>query len=119
MKVNDLIDRTLITAKPHDSLETIEDRMAVQGVHALPVLDDAGRAIGIVTSSDLKPDLPEETSLADLMSDQVYTIDASEEAREAARRMRDLGVHHLVVTEGDRAVGMLSSFDLLRVIEEG
>ncbi len=33
--------------------------------------------------------------------------------------MLDLRVHHLVVTERGQAIGMLSSFDLLRVLVEG
>ncbi len=119
MKVQDLIMRDLVTAEPHDTLASIEERMADRNVHALPVLDDDGKAVGIVTSSDFTPDLDMGTSVADLMSDMVYEIDLGEEAREAARRMHDLGVHHLVATERGRAVGMLSSFDLLRVIIEG
>ncbi len=119
MKVQELITRELYTAQPGDTLHRIEARMAALNVHALPIIDEEGKALGIVTSSDLSPDIRRDAAIADLISDVVYQIDVEEDAKEAARMMRDQGVHHLVATEGGRAVGMVSSFDLLRVIVEG
>ncbi len=119
MKVNDVMTEGLATVLPHDTIETMEERMADLEVHALPVVDEEGRAVGIVTSSDFDPDLPRSTPAGDLVGDQVYQIDFEADAREAARMMLDLRVHHLVVTERGQAIGMLSSFDLLRVLVEG
>lgn len=118
MKIENLIARDLVTADPSDTLGTIKERMADLGIHALPVVDELGKAIGIVTSSDIGPDLPDETPVADLMSDQIYPIGPEDTAKDAAGIMRDQGTHHLVVSRGDRAIGIVSSFDLLRVIEE-
>lgn len=120
MKIVELMSKRLVVAKPGETLAVVEKRMSDHGIHALPVLDEFGRPEGILTTSDCGPDVPPSTLVEELFTDQVYQIDVDADAREAARMMRDLGVHHLVVTEKDgRAVGMLSSFDLLRVIEEG
>lgn len=120
MRVAELMSKVLITAEPGETLETVERRMNHRGVHALPVLDEFGRPAGIITSTDCGPDIPRSTLVGELITDQVYSIEATADAREAARTMRDLGVHHLVVVESTgRVVGILSSFDLLRVVEEG
>jgi CBS domain-containing protein len=118
MKVSDLFNPNLIEAKPHDTLFDIDERMVGHGIHALPIIGEEGQAIGIVTSSDLDPGLSRDTPVVELMSDTIYEVDSQAEAREAAVQMLNLGVHHLVVTEGGKAVGILSSFDLLRVITE-
>ena len=116
MKVHEVMTCELVTVQTHDTIEELESLMAEVEVHALPILNEEGMAIGIVTSSDCLPDLPRSTPAADLLSDQVYEVDQDADAKEAAQMMRDLNVHHLVVTDGGQAIGMLSSFDLLRVI---
>lgn len=118
MKVNDLIDRKMITADPFETKSEIEKLMDSCEVHALPVLSEDGSPIGLITSSDLQSDLPGETPASDLMSDRVYTVDVWEDAAEAARMMRDFHVHHLVATDNDEASGVLSSFDLLTLVED-
>lgn len=116
MKINTVVTKTLYSVEPTGTVEEMKQLMADLDVHALPVVDGDSRAVGIVTSSDLEPGLPRDTLAEDLMSDQVYEIDTNAKAVEAAQMMRDLSVNHLVVTEGGKAIGMISSFDLLRVI---
>ena len=42
-----------LTASVHESIETVAGRMKLHGVRRLPILDDAGSAVGIVTADDL------------------------------------------------------------------
>lgn len=117
MKVEELVQRQLFRVHPDETRAQVEERLADLGVHALPVIDEDGKAIGIVTSGDLLPEWDMDAPVSDFLSDVAYTIEIGSEVGEAARMMRDLGVHHLVVTDGGEAVGMLSSFDLLRIID--
>lgn len=116
MKVQEVMTKGLYTVQPDGTVAEMKEFMASLSVHALPIVDPDGGVVGIVTSSDLEPDLSQDTLAADLMSDQVHEIDGQADAREAAQMMRDRSVHHLVVMEDGRAIGMLSAFDLLRVI---
>ncbi len=50
--------------------------------------------------------------LAEIMSSPVETIEAGEPAENAWNRMRIRGIHHLVVIEEGKAVGVLSARDL-------
>ena len=52
------------------------------------------------------------------MTRDVITVPQSDPVHAAAGMMRSSNVHHLVVTHEDEIVGILSTFDLLKVIEE-
>ncbi|MCL2450774.1 MAG: CBS domain-containing protein [Polyangiaceae bacterium] len=42
-----------ITVRLHDSMETAVERMRTHGVRRLPIVDDEGAIVGIVTADDL------------------------------------------------------------------
>jgi CBS domain-containing protein len=52
-RVADFVTYGAITASIHEDLETAADRMRLHGIRRLPILDDDGRAVGIVTADDL------------------------------------------------------------------
>jgi signal-transduction protein with cAMP-binding, CBS, and nucleotidyltransferase domain len=118
VRVEDLMAASVMTATPHQSVEHVRALMSQHGIHALPVVDPDGRPIGIVTSSDLIDDLPPAKPVGQLMTRKVFTIPRYEDPSMAARVMRNHRIHHLVVTHESRVVGMLSSFDLLALIED-
>lgn len=49
----DVVSRRVVTAKPDDSLEAASKRMAKHNISALPVIDNEGKVLGIVTSEDV------------------------------------------------------------------
>lgn len=52
------------------------------------------------------------------MSDKVYTIPQYNDVHQAARLMRNHHIHHVVVTHEKVVVGIISSFDLLELVED-
>lgn len=52
-KLADLISVDLVTVRPDDTGLTAAERLAQGGFHALPVVEEGGRLVGIVTSTDL------------------------------------------------------------------
>jgi len=59
-------------------------------------------------------------SVQDVMVRQVLTIDATQNAKNAARLMGKFGVSSLVVSSGDDIVGILTERDILiRVVSSG
>jgi CBS domain-containing protein len=81
------------------------------GITALPVLDEDDHPVGVI-------------SLRDLVDSKRATVQASRPPicvgvdatiEEGGRVLTEAGVHHLVVIDpGGRAVGVLSSLDVLR-----
>jgi len=53
LTIEQLMHAPVISLGPHASLAEAARRMAEAGVHAVPVVDDADRVIGIVTTSDV------------------------------------------------------------------
>jgi CBS domain-containing protein len=51
--VRDIMDTRIPTVRPDDSVETVVHLMADQELPAIPVVNEGGRCIGIVTESDL------------------------------------------------------------------
>jgi len=110
-------------------------------VSALPVVDDHGLGLGVVSEADLllKEEFPEPdrdiplfwtkrrrlerdkaaaTTARDLMSVAVVSVSPDATVAEAARLMHRAGVKRLpVVAEGGRLVGIVSRGDLLRVFD--
>ena len=116
--VNDLMSTELVTVGPSDRVDVARERMHDTGVRCVPVVDD-GRAVGIVSSWDLTGSVDPEAEVASIMTADVVRIAPSELADDAARRMVEAFVHHLLVVDGDgELVGVLSSFDLLRELAD-
>jgi CBS domain-containing protein len=125
---------------------TVEEAIAFlvdTGYSAAPVIGEAGRAIGVISRTDvvvydrtrvLLPgsknayyfETPETSApanagtasplvrVADLMNPEVFAVAPHAPLDEVAQRMVDLNVHRLfVVDEGNALVGVISALDLL------
>jgi CBS domain-containing protein len=86
-------------------------------VSAIPVVDDDGRPVGIVSSTDLVPTLKGGSPISSIMTEKVYTVPQYDDVSTAARVMRNHKIHRVVVTHEQKVVGILSAFDLLRLVE--
>lgn len=118
VKIADLMAKRVISAQPHHSVEHVRGLMQRNRVHAVPVVGPDGEALGFVSSADLLAELKTGTPIGSLMTDHVHTVPAYNDASVAARIMRKHRIHHVVVTHEKRVVGMISSFDLLSLVED-
>lgn len=117
VKVADLMAANVVALQRHHTVEHARNLMRRNGIHALPVVDPDGTVAGIVSSKDLAADLKGGTPVSNVMTSEVYTIPRYNDIHHAARLMRNRKIHHVVVTQEKKTVGMLSSFDLLKLVE--
>jgi len=99
------------------------------GFSAAPVLDDAGRPVGVVSRTDVvvyeraraapPADPGGAVRAADLMTPTVFSVPPGVPAREVAREMVRQNVHRLFVVEGGVLIGVISALDLLRHFSAG
>jgi CBS domain-containing protein len=83
------------------------------------VAKKTGEPIGLVTKTDLlfkslaagKP----RAKVSDVVSTPLVTIDVGADVSDAAKVMNAKGVKRLLVTRGDRVVGIVSQKDMVRV----
>jgi acetoin utilization protein AcuB len=106
--------------------------MKTRQIRHLPVVENDGRLIGIVTDRDLRqmifdPMIHERLgdvvealgglTVRDIMTWAVITVRPESGIRQAARLMREQKFGALPVVEAGRVVGMLTERDLLRALE--
>jgi CBS domain-containing protein len=125
--VSDLMHRGLITCRQDAALGQVAILLYQHHVHALVVVDRDSRPVGIVSDFDLLAGewlSADAESLAvmrrltagDLMSHPFISLESNLSIRDAAKLMVENQMNRLVVTESGKAVGVISSSDLVASI---
>lgn len=117
VKIADLMSKRVIQVNPHHSVARVRRLMTKNRLHAVPVVDSEGHPVGIVSTIDLLT-AKEETPVSKVMVEGVLTIPQYNDVHLAARLMRKHHIHHVVVTHEQVVVGILSTFDLLGLVED-
>lgn len=120
--------------------------MTDRGFSAAPVIDEAGRPIGVLSRTDVliheheqvrhaQPaeevhdkgrhsrhegfsiEIADSTSVDDIMTPTVFTVTLDAPATEVVKRICDFQVHQLFVVDDDNAlVGVISALDIVRCL---
>ena len=133
MRVKDLMSRQVLTIGASESCLDAVARMHDARVRHLPVVNDQGLLVGVVTDRDLRhylfsPPVFKDLGLtgvdvllkavpvAEIMSTPVITAAPEDELMDAAQFMLEEKVGSLPVVERDRVVGIITETDMLRQI---
>jgi len=116
-KVRDLMTESVITVEPDATIDRVRRILQRSNVGALPVVDPDGQPVGIVSATDLVPSLEGDSLVSAIMTEKVYTVPKYDDVSVAARIMRNHKIHRLVVTHEQRVVGMITTFDLLELVQ--
>jgi CBS domain-containing protein len=83
----------------------------------VPFRCSEGRPVGIVSSTDIVAGTNGKSPVSTIMTEKVYSVPKYDDVTTAARVMRNHKIHRVLVTHEQRVVGVLSSFDLLKLVE--
>ena len=122
--VRDLMHRGIITCRPNATLGQVAVLLDQHHVHALVVSDRDGRPLGVISDTDLLAGEwlssdPESLTVmrrltaADLMSSPLISVDVNTPLAEAVQELLNKQISRLIVTEGDRPVGIISTSDFV------
>jgi CBS domain-containing protein len=115
LTVSDLMTTQLITIKASEPLKEARVDMELGVVRHLPVVDDRGRLVGVVSDRDLLAH-KRANRVADVMTRDVITTRPDAPAFEAASTMLDNKISSvLVVAEDNTLVGMVTQTDYLEL----
>jgi CBS domain-containing protein len=118
VKVAELMSDSVVTTEPHKSIDHVRGMIGKSKVGAIPVVNTDGEPVGIVSSTDLISELNGSSPISSVMTEKVYTVPKYDDVSIAARVMRNHRIHRVVVTHEKKVVGILSAFDLLKLVEE-
>lgn len=117
VKIHEIMTGSVITTQPHVTIAHVRGLMKRNRINSIPVVDTEGHPVGIVSSTDLVTELKANTPVSTIMTESVLTVPKYDDVSTAARVMRNHKIHHVVITHEQKIVGVLSSFDLLRLVE--
>ncbi len=119
VKIDELMTPNVHAVPTHQTLGQVRTLMLEKKIHAVPIIDEDEQPVGIITSSDLMQDIvSDDMRVTRFPTPKVFTVPRYDGPHVAARVMRNHGIHHLIVTDEKKIVGMISSFDLLRLVED-
>jgi CBS domain-containing protein len=120
--IRDILDHKGNTVKTVTSQVSVLDaisNMSEANIGAV-VIQDGDQPIGIFTERDylrkiaLKGRSSQETEVSEVMSSPLITVESSEVTRNAMGIMTERRCRHLVVTENEKMVGIVSLGDLVK-----
>lgn len=141
MRAGDVMTRNVATVAPDTTVDKIVDAMMTRHISAVPVVDAAGRVVGIVSEGDLvrRQELgtdkhpswwlrlisaPEDRAhdylkahgvhAKDVMTKDVATVSADTDLSEVADLLEDKRIKRVPVVEDGKLVGIVSRADLIR-----
>lgn len=141
MKIGEIMTPEVVSVSPRTPFKDIVDRLVHADVSGVPVIDDSGKLVGIVTEADLASKeaygvrrrrtlslLADALAApkwihkafgsvaADVMTKEVFVCSPDDDARIATRRMLEQGVKRMPVVQSGSVVGMVSRQDILRTL---
>jgi CBS domain-containing protein len=119
-RVADLMSAPAVTCLPHDGVTDLARLMTSKSVTSVIVMDEGNHPMGIITEKDLVRKVVAAgghalTFRADqVMSQNLYTINAEAFYFEAMLMMVGHGIKHLAVVADDRLAGMITIRDMVQ-----
>ena len=155
LTAQDVMQKHVVTVSPDEPLESIQRLLFEEGIHGAPVVDDQGRVLGMIASSDLLRAAVEEGESAspaeahlsylreafeesgsdwadapasmsglfgdrvasDAMTNEALCVETGASIPEVARTLRENKVHRVLVVEDDSLRGIISTYDLVALLE--
>ncbi|MDQ3087177.1 MAG: CBS domain-containing protein [Acidobacteriota bacterium] len=112
----------LFTVRPEDAIDLAANLMHWKHVRHVPVEDDEGRLVGIVSHRDLlelfalgKTNEKSEIVVRDVMKQNLITISPETPTLEALSLMRDKNIGCLPIIKAEKLVGLITAYDFLTV----
>jgi acetoin utilization protein AcuB len=132
MLISEWMSRDVITVTPDTSMMKASKILKEKGIRRLPVVDENGKMVGIVTDRDIKEASPSkattldvhelyyllsEIKIKDIMTRNPFCVNENGTVEKAAVVMREKKVEGLpVVDDDDKVVGIITETDIFNVM---
>ena len=117
--VTEIMTPQVVCASPDLGLGALLEIMVRERLGCVPIVDEHGHPIGMVTKLDIvehlaTPAQAVEPLAADVMMPLAITLDATASVADAAALMAGEDMHHVMIVSARRLVGIVSTMDITR-----
>lgn len=131
MIVKDFMTKNPVYTNPKELISNIKNTMDREKIGKIPVLDESGKLIGVITKTDLKKAMPSDATTLDIyelsyllskmtvekvMKKNPITIQKTATIEEAAKLMAEHGISSLIVMDDEVLAGILTKTDLFKAM---
>lgn len=116
--VGQVVARRLVTESPMTTIRSAAKVMARFKISSLVITDEKGNPLGIVTDRDLREKVVAnaadiESPVGEIMTSPLITIEENEYCFEALLRMIRYNIHHIIVMDKGKIMGILTNHDIM------
>jgi CBS-domain-containing membrane protein len=110
----DIMTRDVMTARPDTPTEELAKLLAFHNVGGMPVLDEAGAMIGIVSEADVLG--KRGATVAGIMTAEVISVAEATLIEQIAALMAQKNIKRVPVARDGPLIGMVSRADIIRAL---
>ena len=117
-------ERTVVTCTPETSVDDAMELLIKNGIGCLPVVDEVGSLVGIVSDKDIFKKIHESNGhyhrlrVVDVMTTDPIVGLLNDDISYIAAVMNKNWIQHVPIVEGDKVVGIISLRDIIREMAE-
>ena len=113
MPVKEIMTKDVITATSTMSVREVANLLSERSVSGVPVVDDEGRVLGVVSELDVVG--RKGATAADIMSKQVISVTEETDVDEVLHLFLNQRIRRVpVLSDGQHLIGIVSRSDLVR-----
>lgn len=117
VRIEELMAKNVVTVTPTATVDRVRRIFSKNSFGAIPVVNSDNEPVGIISTTDLVEELNGSSPISSFMTTGVETVSSYANVDTAAALMRRKKIHRVVVTHEKQVVGMLTTFDLLELVE--
>ncbi|MEM0243230.1 MAG: CBS domain-containing protein [Candidatus Aenigmatarchaeota archaeon] len=127
MRAKDIMNKNIIYAKPYETIKTVSQRMIEKDISGLPILDDEGKVVGIISRTDIiklsehytKEEL-EKLKVEDFLKKRrkkIIVAKPNTPIKKIIKIMMKENISRIpIIDENRKIVGIVSKSDIIRII---
>ncbi len=117
--ISKIMQKNVVVANVDDSISEVEAFITEHKLSFLPVVDSTNKCFGVICDYDILKFHNEKGNSKlehawEICSHSVINVSDDISIKDAAELLIEKRVHHLVISNNDKIIGVVSSIDLLR-----
>src|SRR6266699_870504 len=120
MVARDIMTRKVYTIFPEASVQEVAQLLSRKSISGVPVIDNDGKMIGIVTEADIIGKVNrEDLRVADIMSPEIIVVDEETPVGEIAMLLTERKIKRVPVMRHGKLVGIVCRADIVQAVAQG